>query len=105
MWLLRIRRDRFQRLVFPVREEKLDWGQCRMKTRIFAYLFDRSVSVFNERNNSTYRLMTQAGDGRVRKGSQLFSHTQDNVKKKEFDKKAKTRMWEYKVSVEGGRGL
>lgn len=62
----RTRRERFQRLVFPVREEKLDWGQCRMKTRIFAYLFDRSVSVFNERNNSTYRLMTtQAGDGRV----------------------------------------
>lgn len=62
----RTRRERFQRLVFPVREEKLDWGQCRMKTRIFAYLFDRLVSVFNERNNSTYRLMTtQAGDGRV----------------------------------------
>lgn len=57
--------ERLQRLVFPGREEKPGWGQCRAKTRTFAYLSDRSVSVFNERNNGTYRLMTQAGDGRV----------------------------------------
>lgn len=51
---------------FPVREEKLDWRVCRIKTRIFVYLFDRLVLVFNERNDNTYRLMTMpAGDGRI----------------------------------------